>query len=70
MEEIRVTSRMSLRKQWSNMEKVLLAEKDNLQDVPITENDNIWDYLDEIAKMESDVIKARRTTKKSRGGGN
>lgn len=52
MEEIRVTSRMSLRKQWSNMEKALLAEKDNLQDVPITENDNIWDYLDEIAKWK------------------
>ncbi|KAM1441595.1 hypothetical protein ACFXTO_009688 [Malus domestica] len=61
VEEIKVTSRLSSREQWSEVEKALLANEDNLQDVPITEDDNIWDYLDGIAKMESDAIKARRT---------
>lgn len=59
---------MPLREQWSTMEKAILAEEE-LQDVPVIEDDSIWDYLDGVAKVEIEALKARKAGKQTRGGG-
>ncbi|KAM1083874.1 hypothetical protein EV2_022924 [Malus domestica] len=55
---------MPLREQWSAVEKAIMAEE-VLQDVPIREEDNIWDYLDGPSRFEMEELRARRGEKKN-----
>ncbi|KAM1745450.1 hypothetical protein ACFX11_012192 [Malus domestica] len=50
---------MSMREQWSAVENAIFAE-DDLQDVPVLEEDNIWDYLNGIAEDESQERRGRQ----------
>ncbi|KAM0963186.1 hypothetical protein ACFX2A_022689 [Malus domestica] len=50
---------MPLREQLSTVEKAIMAEE-VLQDVPIREEDNIWDYLDGPSRFEMEELRARR----------
>lgn len=59
---------MPLREQWSAVERAILA-KDDLQDVSIMEEDNIWDYLDGASRVEIEELRAQREGKKPQGGG-
>lgn len=59
---------MPLREQWSTVEKVILVEKD-LHDVPVMDEDNIWDYLDGAAKVEKRSSGQERTGKQLQSGG-
>lgn len=59
---------MPLREQWSTVEKAILV-KDDLQNVPVMEEDNIWDYLDGDTRVEMEEFRARRAGKQPQGGG-
>ncbi|KAM1195642.1 hypothetical protein ACFX2J_022100 [Malus domestica] len=58
---------MPLREQWSAVEKAIMAEE-VLQDVPIREEDNIWDYLDGPSRFEMEELRARRAIRCTEGG--
>lgn len=53
---------MEEREQWSAIEKAILAKED-LQNVLVTEESNIWDYLDGIAEDESQELRERMVGK-------
>ncbi|KAM1400919.1 hypothetical protein ACFX2F_028135 [Malus domestica] len=59
---------MPILEKWSMVEKAIMSE-DELQDVPVIEDDNIWDYLDGAAKVEMEALNVRRAGKQPWGGG-
>ncbi|KAM1362979.1 hypothetical protein ACFX2H_027739 [Malus domestica] len=59
---------MPILEKWSMVEKAIMSE-DELQDVPVIEDDNIWDYLDGAAKVEIEALNVRRAGKQPWGGG-
>lgn len=58
----------SIKKLWFNEEMRLLAEG-NLQEILITEDGNLWAYMDGITKVDNEEFLARSLGKKSRAGG-